>query len=362
MEKRILVKVKDLTDFTMEVLINVGLSRKDAKITAEVLVTADRRNIESHGVARLKRYVDGLRSGVINPAGSITIIKETPVSLVIDGNGGMGQPIARAAMELCIAKAKRNYLGFAAVRNSNHYGIAGYYTMLALRQNLIGISLTNSAPLVVPTFGKDMVVGTNPISIGFPTKSHRPFLLDMATSTVPRGKLEVYSRKGKAMPDSWACDEQGRPTTDATQVLDNLINRRGGGLLPLGGGAETTGGHKGYGLSAVVDILCGVLASGAVGLDVYGKEGAPSEVGHFFGAIHPDAFVGLAEIQANLDYFIDMLKQSAKANGQSVIYVAGEKEWAAEEHNRKTVSIQDKVFATLNTIGNEFGLQLQAVE
>ncbi len=362
MDKRILVKVNDLTDFTTEILISVGLPRKDSEITADVLVTADRRNIESHGVARLKRYVDGLRSGVINPAGKITIIKETPVSLVIDGNGGMGQPIAQSAMELCIVKAKQNYLGFAAVRNSNHYGIAGYYTMLALQEDLIGISLTNSAPLVVPTFGKDMIIGTNPISIGFPTKSHRPFLLDMATSTVPRGKLEVYSRKGMAMPDSWACDEQGRPTTNATQVLDNLINRRGGGLLPLGGGTETTGGHKGYGLSAVVDILCGVLASGAVGLDVYGKKDAPSEVCHFFGAINPEAFMGLAEIQVNMDYFINMLKQSAKANGQTVIYIAGEKEWVAEEQNRETVTIQDKVFVTLNTIGSEFGLQLMAIE
>jgi L-2-hydroxycarboxylate dehydrogenase (NAD+) len=362
MDERISIKVKELTDFVTEVLVNVGLPQKDSVITADVLVTADRRNIESHGVARLKRYVDGLRSGIINPAGKITIIKETPVSLVIDGNGGMGQPIARAAMELCITKAKQNYLGFAAVRNSNHYGIAGYYTVLALRENLIGISLTNSAPLVVPTFGKDIVIGTNPISIGFPTKSHEPFLLDMATSTVPRGKLEVYSRKGMAVPDSWACDEQGQPTTDATLVLDNLINRRGGGLLPLGGGTETTGGHKGYGLSTVVDILCGVLASGAVGLDVYGKKNAPARVCHFFGAINPDAFVGLAEIQANLDYFINMLKQSAKANGQTIIYVAGEKEWAAEEQNRETVTIQDKVFATLNTIGSEFGLQLIAIE
>lgn len=362
MDKRISIKVKDLTNFVAEVLVNVGLPRKDSEITADVLVTADRRNIESHGVARLKRYVDGIRSGVINPVSKITIIKETPVSLVIDGNGGMGQPVARAAMELCIAKAKQNYLGFAAVRNSNHYGIAGYYTILALRENLIGISLTNSAPLVVPTFGKDMVIGTNPISIGFPAKSNKPFLLDMATSTVPRGKLEVYSRKGIAMPDCWACDEQGRPTTDATRVLENLVERRGGGLLPLGGGTETTGGHKGYGLSTVVDILCGVLASGLVGLDVYGKKDAPSGVCHFFGAINPDAFIGLAEIQANLDYFINMLKQSARANGQKVIYIAGEKEWAAEVQNRETVTIQDKVFVNLNKIGNEFGLLLTAIK
>jgi len=358
MGERIVVEISELKTFVIEVLINTGLLREDAEITADVLISADRRNIESHGVARLKRYVDGIKSGIIIPDARLSIIKETPVSLVIDGSGGMGQPIAYNTMKMCIEKAKKGFMCFASVRNSNHYGIAGYYTMMALKEKMIGISLTNSAPLVVPTFGKDATIGTNPISIGFPGKNEHPFLLDMATSTVPRGKLEVYFRKGQSIPDSWACDETGNPTTDAGKVLENMINRRGGGLLPLGGGTELTGGYKGYGLSAVVDILSGILSSGAAGLNVYGKQGAPAEVGHFIGAIDPEAFMGLEEIQEGMDSYIQMLKNSEKAAGQNRIYVAGEKEYEAEEKNKTTVSLQDKVFNTLNDIGEEFGMKL----
>ncbi len=358
MEERIIVKISELETFVIDVLCNTGLSREDAEITADVLISADRRNIESHGVARLKRYVDGIKTGIINSDARLSIVKETPVSLVVDGNGGMGQAIAYEAMKLCIGKAKKSFMCFASVRNSNHYGIAGYYTMMALKESMIGISLTNSAPLVVPTFGKDATIGTNPISIGFPSKNEKPFLLDMATSTVPRGKLEVYSRKGQSIPDSWACDETGNPTTNAGEVLKNMINRRGGGLLPLGGGTELTSGYKGYGLSAVVDILSGILSSGAAGLDVYGKKGAPAEMCHFLGVINPEAFMGLEEIQGNVDSYIQMLKNSEKAAGQNRIYVAGEKEYEAEEKNKVTVSLQDKVFNTLNDIGREFCLKL----
>ncbi len=362
MENRVVVKIDTLHHFVTAVLTSAGLSQQNAKITADVLIAADRRNIESHGVARLKRYVDGLKSGVMKAECDLTIIRETPVSLVIDGNGGMGQPIAYKTVNRCIEKARESFMCFATVRNSNHYGIAGYYTMLAVEAGMIGISMTNSAPLVVPTFGKDAVIGTNPISIGFPAKNEKPFLLDMATSTVPRGKLEVYSRKETPIPDSWACDASGKPSIDAAYILDNLINRKGGGLLPLGGAAEITSGHKGYGLSAVVDILSGVLSSGAVGLDVYGKKNAPAGVCHFLGAINPEAFMGLEELQENVDYFIQMLKNSPKADGQSRIYIAGEKEFEAELNNQTTVSLQEKVFNTLNELGRANKLLLKKLK
>ncbi len=359
MNPRIDVKTKDLEDFTIEVLKKHGLSDGDSKITASVLLSADKRGIESHGVARLKRYVDGIKNGIIRLNPDVKTVKETPVSLVIDGGGGMGQPVAYNAMKKCIDKAKKGMMCFASIRNSNHYGIAGFYTLMALEADMIGISLTNSAPLVVPTFAKDAVIGTNPISIGVPAEKQRPFLLDMATSTVPRGKLEVYSRKEEPIPGSWATDENGIPTDDSIKVLDNLLNRKGGGLLPLGGGTELTGGHKGYGLGAIVDIFSGILSSGAVGKDVYGKKGAPPEVAHFIGAINPEAFVGTDEIKKNMDYYIDMLKGSNKADGQDKIYVAGEKEYLSEENNREKISIQSKVFTILNEIGEEFGLKLE---
>ena len=360
MAERINVKVSELQDFTVAILKNVGLNQEDAEITANVLITADKRGVESHGVARLKRYVDGIRNGIIVLNPEIKTVKETPVSLVIDAGGGMGQPVAHRTMMKCIEKAKENMMCFASIRNSNHYGIAGYYTLLALEENMIGISLTNSAPLVLPTFAKDATIGTNPISIGVPAKEEKPFLLDMATSTVPRGKLEVYARAGKPIPPSWATDETGTPTTDAQRVLDNLLNRKGGGLLPLGGD-ELGRGYKGYGLSAVVDIFSGIFSGGAVGTDVYGKKGAPAEVAHFVGAINPEAFVGLETIQKNMDYYINMLKSANKAEGHDRIYVAGEKEYEASEKYAEVVSLQNKVFEIINSIGKEFGLELKEI-
>ncbi|MDD5766203.1 MAG: Ldh family oxidoreductase [Candidatus Marinimicrobia bacterium] len=196
-----IVKTPELQDFVVKILRQNSLEKRQAEITADVLVCADRRGINSHGVARLKRYIDGLKDGTIRLNPNVRIVKETPVSLVIDGDGGMGQPIAFDAMTKCIEKAKHSFICFASIRNSNHYGIAGYYTLMALKENLIGISLTNTAPLVVPTFGKEVAIGTNPISIGIPAKDDKPFLLDMATSTVPRGKIEVYARKEAEIPD-----------------------------------------------------------------------------------------------------------------------------------------------------------------
>lgn len=335
-----------------------GLNAEDARITAGVLISADRRGIGSHGVARLKRYVDGIKSGVIRLDPKVKTIKETPVSLVIDGDGGMGQPIAYRAMQKCIKKARLSYMCLATIRNSNHFGIAGYYVLMALAQGMIGITLTNATPLVVPTFARNATIGTNPIAIGFPAKEERPFLLDMATSTVPRGKLEVYARKGEPIPDCWACDQDGKPSTDASALLEEIVNQRRGGLLPLGGGSELTGGHKGYGLSAVVDILCGVLSAGMVGTEVARQPNAPAGVSHFLGVINPAAFLGEESLSNEIDDYIRMLRNAEKAQEQERIYIAGEKEFIAEEKNRKFVPIEKNVFQTLNLIGSEKGLSI----
>lgn len=353
------VKTKELEEFTKNVFLRLGMNEEDAWVSADVLVRADRRGIESHGVARLQRYVDDIKSRVIKIDAEIKTIVETPVSLVIDGGGGVGQVIGSKTMKRCIEKAKTNFICLAAIRNSNHYGIAGYYTLMALKENMIGLSFTNSAPLVVPTFGKDAVLGTNPISVGVPAGEERPFLLDMATSTVPRGKVEVYARKGDSMPKTWATDEKGMATTDAQRVLDNLATRKGGGLLPVGGEGMLNAGHKGYGLAALVDILCGVFSNGAVGPDVYGKKGQPAEVAHFLGAVNPAAFVGLGAIQEKMDYFIRMMKHSQKAEDQCCIYVAGEVEYHAEDANAESLGLLKKVFDNLNTIGKEFNLTLK---
>ncbi|MCP4147651.1 MAG: Ldh family oxidoreductase [bacterium] len=359
MDENVRVKINELESFVRDVLVKTGMNEKDAEISTDVMVCADKRGIKSHGVARLKRYLDHIKSGAIILDAEIKTVVETPVSLVIDGGGGMGQLVGHHAMSRCIEKAKTNFMCFAAIRNSNHYGIAGYYSLMALKENMIGLSLTNSAPLVVPTFGKDALLGTNPISLGVPAKEEKPYLLDMATSTVPRGKLEVEARKGDSIPSTWATDENGLPTTDAQRVLDNLSVRAGGGLLPMGGASMENGGHKGYGLASLVDIFCGVFSGGAVGSDVYGKKGQPPEVAHFLGVFNPDAFLGLGAIEDKMDYFSRMLKNSPLADNQDRIYVAGEVEFEAEDANRESVSVQKKVFNTLNEIGKEFGLKLE---
>lgn len=355
----VLVNGDILRTFVVEMLERYSFSPEDSRISADVLLAADRRGIMSHGVARLDAYIKRLQGGLIDPAANMKIVKETPVSLVVDGGAGMGHPVAYRTMKKCIEKAKTGFMCLATIRNSNHYGIAGYYTQMALDENMIGISMTNSESLVVPTFGKDAFLGTNPISIGVPAADSRPFLLDMATSTVPVGKVEVYSRAEKEMPDSWATDETGRPATDAAQVLTNLKGVKKGGLLPLGGATEETGGHKGYGLAALVDIFCGVFSSGKTGTDVYGANNAPPGVAHFVGAINPEAFSSLEEIAANMDHYLDMLRNAGKGAGYDRIYVAGEKEYEAEERNRVTVPVQAKVFSTLNELGSQWDLKLE---
>jgi len=350
------VKVDALRKFTENVFIKLGVPEEDAKITTDVLLSANRRGINSHGVARLKRYVGYIQDNKMNPKTELKILKETPVSLLISAGNGIGQVAGYKTMNMVIDKAKKNGLAFANVKDSNHFGIAGYYSMMALKDDLVGISLTNSAPLVLPTFGKQAVIGTNPLSFAFPTKSEKPFVLDMATSTVPRGKLEVYNRMNKPIPEAWATDEKGQPTAESAKVLDNMLNRKGGGLLPLGGATEAMGGHKGYGLSALVDILSGVLSGGAYGPIIYSNKQAAG-VCHFFGAIDPDIFSSKDELKDNMDKYINILKTSEKAEGKDRIYIHGEKEFENEEKNTHSVPIFHKVLENLREIGKEIEIE-----
>ncbi len=352
------VKIEPLREFVVKVFTSLGVREDDAGIVADVLIAADRRGVGSHGVARLRRYVNGIKNGMMIPDAEMEIIRETPNTLLVTGNGGLGQIVSYKTMKLVIDKALKNNVAFAVVRDSNHYGIAGYYSMMALEHELIGISLTNSAPLVVPTFGKDAVIGTNPISIAVPAGKHRPVVLDMATSTVPRGKLEVYNRMNKEIPLVWATDENGNPTKDPARVLKNLLERRGGGLLPLGGADEETGGHKGYGLSFMVDILSGVLSGGAFGLNLYKKKNAPSGVAHFFGAIKIDAFIDRETFKSMMDEYIEMLKNARKREGAERIYIHGEKEFENEDKFKEDVDIYHTVVEDMRDIGKELKIEV----
>jgi LDH2 family malate/lactate/ureidoglycolate dehydrogenase len=270
---------------------------------------------------------------------NIEILKETSNTLLISGGDGLGQVTSYQSMKLVIDKALENNIAFAAVRDSNHYGIAGYYSMMALEHDLIGLSLTNSAPLVVPTYGKNAIMGTNPLSIAVPAGKERPFVLDMATSTVPRGKLEVYERVGKTMPVTWATDE-------------------GGGLLPLGGAEEESGGHKGYGLCLAADILSGVLSGSTFGPNLYAGKNVPAKVSHFFGAIRIDAFIELDLFKSIMDAYIITLKHSEKATSKDRIFIHGEKEYELYEQQKEEVGIYYEVVEELRQIGAEVNIHV----
>ena len=357
MEEYIRIKVDDLQEFTVNVFNKFGVPAEDAKIAADILITADQMGIGSHGLQRLGRYTNGLKIGVMEAIADVKVLKETPNTLLISGGDGLGQVVGYKTMKLVIAKALKNNIAFAAVRDSNHYGIAGYYSMMALEHDLIGLSITNSTPLVVPTHGKNPIMGTNPISIATPTGKERPFVLDMAASTTTRGTLEVYKREGKIMPITWATDELGNPTQDIPRVLANFLDKKGGGLLPLGGAEEEDGGHKGYGLCLAVDILSGVLSGSAFGPKLYDKKDAPAKVSHFFGAIKIDAFIELALFKSLMDEYINILKNSEKAAGKDRIFIHGEKELELYEQQKKEVRLYYKVVEELRKIGEEVNIK-----
>lgn len=362
------VDAESLKSFCERVFRELGVPEDDARITADVLVAADLRGIDSHGVARLRRYADGLQSGMMVARPHVQVIAESPATAIVDAGAGLGQPVSYRAMEKAIHKALDVGAGFVAVRNSNHYGIAGFYAMMALAHDCIGFSTTNASVLVVPTFARNGMLGTNPISVAAPANADQnpqswPFVLDMATSTVPRGKLEVYHRLEKPLPLGWATDETGAPTADTDRVLDNFRGKTqgSGGLLPLGGAGELLGGHKGYGLSLLVDILCGVLTGAAYADLVYPKtadgKALPSNIGHCFGALRIESFRPVEEFKAAMDDLQRRLKEAPKAEGQDRIYVHGEKEYEeAERRSRDGIPLNPKVAADLASIGEELGV------
>jgi LDH2 family malate/lactate/ureidoglycolate dehydrogenase len=289
-------------------------------------------------------------------------VVETPTTVTLDAGAGLGQPVAHRAMSKAIEKAREYGSGFATVRNSNHYGIAGYYAMMALEEDMIGISTTNAAVLVVPTFGRDAMYGTNPIALAVPAGQERPFVMDMATSTVPRGKLEVYNRQEKPLPLGWATDERGVATTDAARVLDNFAKLAGGGLLPLGGAGEEFSGHKGYGMGLMVEILSAVLPGAAFLTSVYPKDAngkpLPANLGHFFGAWRLDAFRPLEGFKEDMDQLIRELKGANRAEGATRLYVHGEKEFEiAAQRAEQGIPLEAKVEASLKQIASELRVQ-----
>ncbi len=359
-----LIEAHALRDFCAQVFQRLDVPEEDARIAADVLVSSDLRGIDSHGVARLHRYVRGIRNGIMLPRPEVSVVSETATTALIDGGAGLGHPVSYRAMQRAIGKALEYGSGFVSVRKSNHFGIAGYYAMMALEHDCIGIAMTNAGRLAVPTFGREAMLGTNPIAVAAPAGEDYPFVLDMATSTVPMGKLEIYDRLEKPMPLGWATDETGTPITDAGRAMRLARRRHGGGLLPLGGAGEQLSGHKGYGLALMVEILTGVLA-GAAYSDLIASEAAPEgerrpiNLGHLFGALRVDAFRPADGFKAAMDDLQRRLKNTPRAEGQDRIYVHGEKEYEeSERRSRQGIPLNRKVVASLHQIASELGVSL----
>jgi LDH2 family malate/lactate/ureidoglycolate dehydrogenase len=259
-------------------------------------------------------------------------------------------------MKKVIDKAEVNGSAFASIRNSNHYGIAGYYAMMALEHDMLGISLTNTPALSVPTFGRDVMFGTNPIAFAAPADREKAFVLDMATTVTPRGKIEVHDRKNQPLPLGWAVDKAGRPTTDAHTLLDDMFHRRGGGILPLGGAGEEFGGHKGYGLAVMVDVLCAVLGGGFFGPEL-SDTNITRRVSHFFGAIKISGFRDPKAFRTDMDRMLETLRNCPIAEGETRVYFAGLKEFEKTEEAMKVgVPISEETCQMLCRVGKEMGL------
>ena len=357
------VQRQELEAFCQRAFEALALSEADARVAAAVLVAADARGIPSHGVARLKRYVQGLRTGLMLPAAPAETLSDTPTSVLVQANGGMGAPISARTMQRVIEKARISGAAFGCVRDSNHFGIAGYYAMMALPEDMLGIAMTNSAPLAVPTFGRQIMTGTNPIAFAAPADDEKAFVLDMSTTVVTRGKIEVYDRLGKELPEGWAVDRTGQSNRDARAVLDDVTERVGGGILPLGGAGELLGGHKGYGLSVMVDILCGVLSGGAFGRGLYDTPRSMARVAHFFGAIRIDTFRDPLAFRQDMDEQLRQLRESPTVQGAEHVYFAGQKEFEREaEALRLGVPVIRKTYDEITVIGNELGIaQIEAI-
>ena len=359
-EDIIWVNFNTVENFMVDVFKGIGVPEEDAQICADVLITSDKRGIDSHGIGRLKPiYYDRIKAGIQSPKTDMEIVKDAPTTAVIDGHNGMGQVIAKKSMALAIEKAKKMGLGMVVVRNSNHYGIAGYYVLMAIEAGMIGITGTNARPSIAPTFAVENMLGTNPLTYGAPSDEEFPFVLDCATSITQRGKIELYARAEKDIPPGWVIDEKGQTKTNTHQILQDLKVGKAA-LAPLGGIGEETAGYKGYGYATVVEILSSALQNGKYLKMVSGiTDGkmVPSHLGHFFIAINVSAFIELELFKKISGDILRSLRSSKKAPEEERIYTAGEKEYLAWlERKDKGAPINKNLQKQIISMRDELGL------
>ena len=338
----------------------MGCSAKDATTATKVLIAADLRGIDSHGVARLSGYVRLWEAGRINATPNLSIVHETPSTAVVDGDAGLGLVVAPYAMQIAIDKAKQVGTGWVSVKNSNHFGIAGYHAMMALEHDMIGMAMTNASAIVAPTFSSEKMLGTNPIAVAIPAGNEPAFVADMATTTAANGKLEMLQRKNADAPLGWVQDENGNDVTDAN------ILKKGGALLPLGSDREH-GSHKGYALGSIVDIFSAVLSGGSYGpwappfpAYIPLPQNMPGEgLGHFFGAMRIDAFRPAQDFKSNMDNWITRFRNATPIDPAQKVLIPGDPEREAETTRMmEGIPVVGPVVADLQEVGARFGIQL----
>lgn len=338
----------ELIDFTTRVFSHLGMDPADARLAGEILVEADLLGIDSHGIAHLPAhwsYAPAMRDGRVNPQPNIRVVRETPATALLDGDHSLGLIAGHRAMRLAIEKARAVGCGSVAVTGSRHYGAAGYYALMAVAEDMIGLSMTNAGPWVVPTFAKKKMIGTNPIAVAAPAGTEQPFFCDLATSTVAMGKLEIAQREGTPIPPGWALDGAGRPTQDIPTVY------REGGLTPLGS-TPTTSSFKGYSLGVVVDILCGVLSGAGYSMALAGRH-----VGHFFAAWRIDAFCPVEEFKGMMDEMQRTLRTAEPADPAQPVLLPGQREFETRAERRQHgIPLHVSVIKNLDDLADEFGL------
>ncbi len=314
---------EQLKRFCNDAFMKFGFTADEAEQITDVLLLSDLYGIESHGMQRLVRYHKGIEKGLIHVDAKPEVVFETPVSAVIDAHDGMGQLVSIKAMNMAIEKAKTTGMAIVSVRNSNHFGIAGYYAKMACDQGLVGFAMTNSEAIMVPTYARLAMLGSNPIAMSVPAEPY-PFFFDASTTVVTRGKLEIYNKLSKPLPDGWALDENGKPCTDAQRVLKNIVGKNGGGIVPMGGDTELLGSHKGYGYGMLCEIFSSIFSMGITSNHTHigGKGGTC----HGFMAIDPKVFGDPAAIKEHFSTFLQELRDAPKAEGAERIYTHGEKE------------------------------------
>ena len=353
--------------FMVDVFEGIGVPPEDAKICADVLITADKRGIDSHGTGRLKPiYYDRIvHQGIQEPVTRLEVVEDRQATAVVDGHHGMGMVIAKKCMEMAIEKAARFGVGMVAARNSTHYGIAGYYPLMACRSNMIGLSGTNARPSIAPTFGVENMLGTNPLVFGFPTDEEFPFVNDYATSISQRGKIEQYAREKRELPGGWVIGRDGSAMTDPETVLKALVEGSAA-LCPLGGIGEETAGYKGYGFATVVEILSSALQQGAFLKQLSGfknGERVPYRLGHFFAAVNISFFTDPNAFRRTAGTILRQLRNSARAPGCERIYTCGEKEhFAWLERKDRGVPVNEELQEQIVTMRDELGLNQHVFE